>query len=575
MRRASTLLGVCLSAAMLTACGGSRSLSAMPSSSQAFSASGLSFARQVAGLRECPTIRRSSIQPYYVSRGETPDRCMLLSALTASAPVVFADTDIATAQRLLEVAEGASPASTAHAGDAAQTADPALQRYVVVVRAPNGPPLILESVGLSLDRAIEVATDDVAAPDNNEKPGDAWFQVLREERVVANRLETIRFETKYRGESCVNVFSQNTGHATFYHNVYRLISPFVKDDFYLADAWVVRPIPTVFANLPGYAFGQSGHTIACLKVGSSQNLGFVNKSLQLAQPLAIDNYTGKTTGSLYEWAPEKTPKSHVYRLSLGADLKFGKDKVEGGLSARYDIEWTVHEFSVTPIINGFVATNGEWNTSYWSHGTPHFFPPARDPFKATSTYEQGFTTEIPAQPKNVIYQDLTLPITAKYAQTMGILCPNPAFRSAFTCRLAQDFTLDGSSSPKVHDPVLAFQKAPGETYVYDLRNVCVEQREQGANPVTNVRLISQQFAPAQPIPIQYQWSGGGNPRDVEITDYRDPETFAIALRLRAEKSAHLDEVETFNFETKPKHVSPSTRFNPLRLEITIRKTCGQ
>jgi hypothetical protein len=288
-----------------------------------------------------------------------------------------------------------------------------------------------------------------------------------------------------------------------------------------------------------------------------------------------------TVGNLYEWAPETRPKKWEYRLYLGADALFAKKGFPvPGLSASYEITWTVDEFSVKPRIDGFVATDGEFNTDYvydiWDR-MPKFYDPARGPFQATSSYEQGFTTKIPSPKAPEIYQHLIFPYKTVYEQLVGIYCGAPPFFrvSMSSCEPRKDFGLNVDSRPLVTDPVLGFQTAPNDPYRYKLDDVCVVQRDHGVNPITTLRLISQQFSPATPIPVQFSNSGGGHidPDFVAIEPVLDEKTFVIDVRLNAGKKAIIDDRRTFDVETKPPHISPSTRYNPVRFTVTIKAHC--
>jgi hypothetical protein len=539
---------------------------------------------------ECPATA-PMLLPYVVPAGARPPRCALLAVLAAGEPVVFAGLDTARAQALLALAEG-QPASEAIVPS--DPPDPAPLHYVIVQRSPTGAPLMLESIGVPLTEALSQASRDAERPPGVGRIGDAWFQVLRSELVVRSYTAKVSktYEEKYfcifcwpPGNQiirCHNTVERATRDITYFHNVYRLISAYVPDDFYLADAWAVRPTPTDYGahrlTTPRFDSIVGWHC----STQRGFNMGLVNQQLTMEQPLAVDARTNGTVGDLYEWAPERTPQKHEYRLYLGTDARFGKKGYPlPGLNASYEITWTVEEFSVNPRINGFVATDGHFNTEYWNtpvDPSPIFYPPARDPFQATSSFEQGFTTKIPAPKPPDIYQHLYFAYSGKLDQIAGIGCPVPVppFRANFSnCHTAGRSALAVSSRPLVTDPVLGFQAAPNEPYKYRLEDVCVVQRDHGVNPTTTLRLISQQFSPAQPIPAVFANSGGGHidPNFVAIEPIRDEKTFAIHVRLNAGKAAHLDDRRTFDVETKPQHISPSTRLNPVRFSVIIKAQC--
>jgi hypothetical protein len=206
-----------------------------------------------------------------------------------------------------------------------------------------------------------------------------------------------------------------------------------------------------------------------------------------------------------------------------------------------------------------------------------FYEPARGALQATSSYEQGFTTKIPSPKAPEIYQHLYFPYKAVYEQLGGLWCALPLIGrvSMSSCDPRKDFGLNVDSRPLVTDPVLGFQAAPNDPYKYKLDDVCVVQRNHGVNPITTLRLISQQFSPATPIPVQFSNSGGGHidPDFVAIEPVVDEKTFVIHVRLNAGKKAIIDDRRTFDVETKPPHISPSTRYNPVRFTVTIKAHC--
>jgi hypothetical protein len=534
---------------------------------------------------ECPSTSRAA-QTYLVSGNTVPDRCAMLTALDAGQAVVFANVSVARAQALMAVAEGA-PASVVPAvqDDAGQPPDGTV-RYVIVSRAANGRIFLYDSLGVPIDVALAHAHADAENAQAAGRLGNAWFQVLAGATEVAGKKQTfskvLEKGNLFGSAKCPNSISRNTRSVTYYHNVYRLISSNKNDDFYLGDAWAVRTSGSDIASAVSVA-PEYNDELGWICQGLRINTGFVNETLYLDQPLPTGT-KGSVNAQLYEWAPETTPKKYVYRMNLGADTKF-KDKglPETGLSARYDITWEVNEFNVAPKINGFVATTGTWNTNYWGSigsNTPNFYEPATGPFQDTSSFLQGFTTKIPVPKAPAIYQDLYFPLTAQFDQEVGLGCrrPSSVVSQSFTsCYATHAFRLDGTAKPLVTDPVLAFQAAPGKPYEYNLTNVCVEQKDEEENPETDLRLISQQFAPVQDIPVQFSDSGGAlpNPDFISVVPQLDPVTKVVTLRLFAGKKAKLNDKKVFDVETNPKHVSPSTRYNPVRFTVVIRAMCPE